>query len=88
MRKDSKYNVFCCKLILKIFINDLPYNIQNTDDDVDLTDNFIYCLMYADDVVLLSKSRMGLQQNLIVLANSVRTGASQSMCQKQTLNFK
>lgn len=52
MRKDSKYNVFCCKLILKIFINDLPYNIQNTDNDVDLNDNFIY----ADDVVLLSKS--------------------------------
>lgn len=64
MRKDSKYNVFCCKLMLKIFINDLPCNIQNTDNDVDLNDNFIY----ADDVVLLSKSQMGLQQKFDCLS--------------------
>jgi hypothetical protein len=54
--------------LFKIFINDLPTYMQNTDDSVSLNDNLIHCLMYADDVVLLSSSPMGLQQKLNCLA--------------------
>lgn len=54
--------------LFKIFINDLPTYLQNTDDSVSLNDNFLHCLMYADDIVLLSSSPFGFQQKLDWLA--------------------
>jgi hypothetical protein len=42
--------------LFKIFINDLPSYLSNTKDPVILDNSPIHCLMYADDIVLLSKS--------------------------------
>ena len=51
--------------LFKIFINDLPnYFSCITDGIVQLGEKNIHCLLYADDVVLLSKSSTGLQQRL------------------------
>ena len=50
--------------LFKIFINDLPCYMQNTQDPVKLDDKDIHCLMFADDIVLFSKSPTGLQEKL------------------------
>ena len=50
--------------LFKIFINDLPKYLDGTKDHVDLGDLTINCLMYADDVVILSTSKTGLQEKL------------------------
>ena len=50
--------------LFKIFINDLPCYMQNTQDPVKLDDKDIHCLMFADDIVLFSKSPAGLQEKL------------------------
>ena len=48
----------------KIFINDLPKYLQDTADPVFVNKRPLHCLMYADDVILLSTSAAGLQQKL------------------------
>ncbi len=48
----------------KIFINDLPKCLLDTPDPAVLNHTRLDCLMYADDVVLLSASSTGLQQKL------------------------
>ena len=56
--------------LFKIFINNLPeYFVSISDDCVQLGDKSLHCLMYADDIVLLSKSSNGLQQKLNCLEN-------------------
>jgi hypothetical protein len=50
--------------LFKIFINDLPSYLSNTKDPVILDNSPIHCLMYADDIVLLSKSAEGMQEKL------------------------
>ena len=50
--------------LFKIFINDLPSYVQNTQDPIKLNDKDIHCLMFADDIVLFSKSKVGLQEKL------------------------
>ena len=50
--------------LFKIFINDLPQYLNSTCDPIALDDKHVHCLMYADDVVLLSTSAIGLQQKL------------------------
>ena len=52
-----------------IFINDLPKYLDGTNDPVDLGDLTINCLMYADDVVILSTSKTELQEKLNKLEN-------------------
>ena len=47
--------------LFNIFINDLPNIFNETDDRVEL-DNFkISSLLYADDLIILSTSKSGLQ---------------------------
>ena len=53
--------------LFKIFINDLPSYLSECVDPVDVNGNILQCLMYADDIVLLSTSSEGLQQRLNVL---------------------
>ena len=43
-------------------MNDLPSYLSNTSDPVNGKD--VHCLMYADDIILLSKSAKGLQEKL------------------------
>ena len=56
--------------LFNIFINDLP-EILNTNslDPITLHEQKINILMYADDMVVLSKSSKGLQKSLDVIAN-------------------
>ena len=53
--------------LFKIFINDLPSYLSECLDPVDVNGNILQCLMYADDINLLSTSSEGLQQRLNVL---------------------
>lgn len=53
--------------LFKIFINDLPDCLQYSPDPVLLNGNAISCLMYADDIILLSTSAEGLQSKLDIL---------------------
>ena len=56
--------------MFKICINNLQeYFVSISDDCVQLGDKSLRCLMYADDLVLLSKSSNGLQQKLNCLEN-------------------
>ena len=50
--------------LFNLFINDVPQYIskQGQTDPVSIGDAHINCLMYADDVVLLSTSKTGLQK--------------------------
>ena len=50
--------------LFKIFINDLSTIFDEECDAVSLGNFDLNCLMYADDVILLSKSDMGLQRCL------------------------
>ena len=50
--------------LFKIFINDLPDYFEGTPDPVILDCKSLHCLMYADDVIILSQSAEGLQQKL------------------------
>ena len=53
--------------LFKIFINDLTKYLQNTADPVVLNNRSLHCLLYADDVILLSKSPEGLQSKIDML---------------------
>ena len=53
--------------LFKIFINDLPSYLKQTIDPIILNSRSVHCLMYADDIVLLSASAKGLQQKLDIL---------------------
>jgi hypothetical protein len=60
-KRQSKPNLF------KIFINDFPDYIRNCPDPIQLNDKPIHCLMYADDIILLSSTAEGLQAKLDIL---------------------
>ena len=47
--------------LFKIFINDLPSYLSSSPDPIYLNNKRLDCLMYADDVILLSSSATGLQ---------------------------
>jgi hypothetical protein len=48
-------------ILFNLFLYDLPNIFTNNCDPVDLYDTSINCLLFADDMVLLSKSADGLQ---------------------------
>jgi len=50
--------------LFKIFVNDLPDYLQDTPDPIFANTRPVHCLMYADDIILLSSSAQGLQQKL------------------------
>ena len=53
----------------KISLNDLPDIFDKGDDQVQLDNNFISSLLYADDLMLLSTSKAGLQRYIDKLAS-------------------
>ena len=67
--------------LFKIFINDLPDIFDKDDDQVQLDSTFISSLLYADDLMLLSTSKVGLQKCIDKLS---------SYCEKNclTVNLK
>ena len=50
--------------LFKIFINDLPNYFSNSPDPVVINNKNVECLLYADDVVIMSSSHIGLQYKL------------------------
>ncbi|XP_063442678.1 uncharacterized protein LOC134722974 [Mytilus trossulus] len=50
--------------LFKLFINDLPEYLKESEDPVILNEKPVNCLLYADDLVLLSTSAKGLQTRL------------------------
>lgn len=50
--------------LFNIFMNDLPNYLESTKDPVLLNNLELHCLLYADDLVLLSTSPEGLQSKL------------------------
>lgn len=50
--------------LFKVFINDLPDIFHPECDPVSLGNKNLNCLLYADDVILLSRSKLGLQNCL------------------------
>lgn len=48
--------------LFNIFVNDIPDTFDNTCDPVNLNGRMLNCLLYADDLVLLSESAEGLQR--------------------------
>ena len=48
--------------LFKIFINELPKYLEKSSDPVILNDKPIHCLMYANDIILVSTSAPGLQE--------------------------
>jgi hypothetical protein len=47
-----------------LYINDLADSFGNDCDPLDLNGKLVFCLLYADDIVLLSESAQGLQNLL------------------------
>ena len=73
--------------LFNLYINDLPDLFENDTDSPMLVDQFIHCLLYADDLVLLSLSVDGLQNKLNRLheycekwALTINTKKTQVMC--------
>ena len=50
--------------LFNIYINDLPSIFYGDNDSPKLQDLYVHCLMYADDLVLMSLSEVGLQNKL------------------------
>lgn len=53
--------------LFNVFINDLPNYLENSCDPIILNGKSINCLMYADDIILLSTTAKGLQTKLDIL---------------------
>jgi hypothetical protein len=56
--------MFLSPNLFKIFINDLPNIFKHCPDAVNLNGHIIECLMYADDTVIFSNTKSGLQKKL------------------------
>jgi hypothetical protein len=59
--------------LFNLFISDLPDIFDSTCDQPDLNNNQLSCLMFADDLVILSKSATGLQNSLDKLSKYCNT---------------
>jgi hypothetical protein len=55
--------------LIKLFINDIPNNCDDSCSPVSLLTRKLHCLLYADDLVLLSESPQGLQNSLAKLSH-------------------
>ena len=53
--------------LFKIFINDLPKLLENSMHPILLNNRSVNCLLYADDLILLSTSATGLQSKIDIL---------------------
>ena len=66
--------MYLIQICLKIFINDLPEYLIDYPDPAYIDDEPLNCLMYADDIVLLSTSSTGIQDKLNKLSIIAKTG--------------
>jgi hypothetical protein len=61
-------------ILFSLYINDLVNNFDSICDPVYVNDREVSCLMYANDLVLLSQSYEGLQSLLERLTSFCDTG--------------
>ena len=55
--------------LFNIFVNDLPRIFDDTCKPVSVGNVFINCMLYADDLVIMSESNQGLQEAMNKLGN-------------------
>ena len=56
--------------MFNVFINDIPKNFENNKSTpLKLIDSNIGCLLFADDLLILSETKKGLQHSLNNLSN-------------------
>ena len=62
-------------LLFNLYINDLPYSFESTLSDPFVLPNGtkLSSLLYADDLIILSRSKAGLQNCLSALAQYCRS---------------
>ena len=53
--------------LFKLFLNDLPEIFKNASGSVNVNNNRVDCLMYADDIVFYSETQEGLQERMDLL---------------------
>ena len=53
--------------LFKLFLNDLPEIFKNASGSVNVNNNRVDCLMYADDIVIFSETQEGLQERMDLL---------------------
>ena len=63
-KSDLKQGCILGPTLFCLFINDLKHNFDESCDQVQIGDRLISCLMYADNIILLSNSAGGLQKLL------------------------
>lgn len=51
-------------LLFNLFINDIPNIFNKTCKPINIGESDINCLMYADDLVLMSESKEGMEKCL------------------------
>jgi hypothetical protein len=56
-------------ILFNLFLNDLPDIFDQSCDITTLHDEQVPCLLYADDLVIISKTKEGLQKSLDKLSN-------------------
>ena len=62
--KGVKQGCVISPIIFNLFINDLPKIFNDECKPVNMNNNKINCLMYADDIIILSESKEGLIKSL------------------------
>ena len=73
-------------LLFNLFLNDLPECLDHMENDpVYIGTNAVNCLMYADDVIMLSTSKEGLQNCSNPLMNILKNGNGRSTQKKLKL---
>ena len=55
--------------LFNLYINDIPTIFDNTCDPATINSEILSCLMYADDLVLLSSTEKGLHSSINCLRN-------------------
>ena len=64
--------------LFKVFINDLPEIFDSSCDGVDIGTYHLNCLLYADGVILMSKTGTGLRNSISKLGKYCDDLASRS----------
>ena len=60
--------------LFKLFLNDLPEIFKNAPGSVNVNNNRVDCLMYADDIVIFSETQEGLKREWICYTHIVQIG--------------